>query len=59
MINENLNMVNSVLSVRASGLQRSVASDLQQPQGKSISELLNEQKTEQKTQTDSSTRTAE
>lgn len=41
-----INLVDSILEVRASGLEKAVASDLNQPDGKSIAELLDDQEKE-------------
>ena len=44
MSQEELNLVASILEVKASGIEHDVLEDLQLPQGKSIAELLNDQK---------------
>lgn len=44
METDQIKFVNSVLEVKASGLEIDVAHDLSLPQGKSIAELLNDQK---------------
>jgi len=45
MKKDNINLIDSVLSVKASGieLEQSVKNDLQQEEGKSIAELLYDQ----------------
>lgn len=45
MTNDELNLVDSVLSVKASGteLENSIQKDLESPQGKSIAELIYDQ----------------
>jgi hypothetical protein len=44
MKNDKLNLVASVLEVKASGIDNDILNDLQLPDGKSIAELLNEKK---------------
>ena len=51
MTNLDLNMVNSVLSVKASGNDDAVLNDLNLPQGKSIAQLIYEQKNKEETDT--------
>lgn len=46
MPDNDINLVNSILEVRASGLEKAVASDLNQPDGKSIAELIDDQEKE-------------
>ena len=41
---ENINFVDSILTIKASGLELEIADDLLLPRGKSIAELLNDQK---------------
>ena len=43
MNEEELNIVASVLNIKASGLQQDPLNDLNMPNGKSIAELLNDQ----------------
>lgn len=43
MSEEPVNIVASVLNVRASGLQQDPLNDLNMPNGKSIAELINDQ----------------
>lgn len=45
MTNSNINIIDSILTVKASGIDSSVDYDLSLPQGKSIAQLLNDQKT--------------
>lgn len=51
MTNLDLNMVNSILSVKASGNDDAVLNDLNLPQGKSIAQLIYEQKNKEETDT--------
>jgi hypothetical protein len=44
MKKDHIQFVDSILEVKASGLDRDVIHDLDMPQGKSIAELLYEQK---------------
>jgi hypothetical protein len=48
MINPDINLVDSVLEVKASGVENSIENDFNLPEGKSIAELLNDQKTKEK-----------
>lgn len=43
MINPEINLVDSLLEVKASGIEQDVQNDLNLPEGKSIAELLNDQ----------------
>lgn len=44
MTDEELNLIASILEVKASGIDQQVSEDLQLPDGKSIAELLDDQK---------------
>lgn len=44
MNKDQINFVDSILTVKASGLDDQIANDLQLPQGKTIAELLHDQK---------------
>ena len=44
MTNSDINRIDSILTVKASGLDSSVDYDLSLPQGRSIAQLLNDQK---------------
>lgn len=44
MHENNINFIDSILTIKASGLESQIANDLQLPEGKSIAELLNDQK---------------
>jgi|SanBayMetagenome_1026888.scaffolds.fasta_scaffold120714_2 hypothetical protein len=44
MTDEELNLIASILEVKASGIDQQVVADLQLPDGKSIAELLDDQK---------------
>jgi hypothetical protein len=51
MTKEQINLINSVLDIKASGSDvsdRAIAADLTLPEGKTIAELLNEQKEKNK-----------
>lgn len=50
MINREINLVDSVLEVKASGVEHSVQNDLNLPEGKSIAELLHDQETKENEQ---------
>jgi len=47
MCNDDFNLIDSVLTVKASGSISDISNDLDLPEGKSIAELLNDQKTQQ------------
>ena len=50
MTNHQINIVDSILTVKASGTDLNVEYDLSLPTGKSIAQLLNEQENHQDTQ---------
>jgi len=49
---DHINFIDSILTVKASGLEQEVSEDLLLPQGKSIAELLHDQKEENQSQKD-------
>jgi hypothetical protein len=52
MTNHQINIIDSILTVRASGTDLNVEHDLSLPTGKSIAQLLNDQENNQATKED-------